>query len=87
MHKQKYEEVQALDRAHREYYDMKMRMQADIKDLLLKMEATRQSWFVISRSVGLSIELSSSQVIVPLLLKVLCCIITSCVLSVIVHDQ
>ena len=43
MHKQKYEEVQALDRAHREYHDMKMRMQADIKDLLLRMEATRQS--------------------------------------------
>ncbi|KAK7826208.1 protein OBERON 4 [Quercus suber] len=43
MRKQKYEEVQALDRAHREYHDMKRRMQADIKDLLLKMEATRQS--------------------------------------------
>ena len=43
MRKQKYEEVQALDRAHREYHDMKRRLQADIKDLLLKMEATRQS--------------------------------------------
>ena len=43
MHKKKYEEVQALDRAHREYYDMKMRMQADIKDLLLRMKTTRQS--------------------------------------------
>ena len=41
--KQKIEEVQALERAHREYSDMKLRMQADIKDLLLKMEATRQS--------------------------------------------
>ncbi|KAJ0037486.1 hypothetical protein Pint_23974 [Pistacia integerrima] len=41
--KQKYEEFQALERAHREYFNMKMRMEADIKDLLLKMEATRRN--------------------------------------------
>lgn len=41
--KQKYEELQALDRAHREYFSMKMRMEAEIKDLLLKMEATKRN--------------------------------------------
>ncbi|XWS35531.1 hypothetical protein CRYUN_Cryun20dG0005200 [Craigia yunnanensis] len=43
MRKQKFEELQALDRAYREYYGMKTRMEADIKDLLLKMEATRRN--------------------------------------------
>ncbi|KAK8587823.1 hypothetical protein V6N12_022298 [Hibiscus sabdariffa] len=43
MHKQKIEEFQALERAYREYYNMKTRMEADIKDLLLKMEATRRN--------------------------------------------
>lgn len=43
MRKQKLEELQALDRAHREYSNMKMRMEADIKDLLLKMEATKRN--------------------------------------------
>ncbi|XVE74212.1 hypothetical protein DITRI_Ditri11bG0180700 [Diplodiscus trichospermus] len=43
MRKQKLEEFQALDRAYREYYGMKTRMEADIKDLLLKMEATRRN--------------------------------------------
>lgn len=43
MRKQKFEEFQALERAHREYFSMKMRMEADIKDLLLKMEATRRN--------------------------------------------
>ncbi|XVE74211.1 hypothetical protein DITRI_Ditri11bG0180600 [Diplodiscus trichospermus] len=43
MRKQKLEEFQALDRAYREYYGMKRRMEADIKDLLLKMEATRRN--------------------------------------------
>ncbi|GLU00293.1 hypothetical protein SLE2022_176710 [Rubroshorea leprosula] len=43
MHKQKFEECQALERAHHEYFSMKMRMEADIKDLLLKMEATRRN--------------------------------------------
>ncbi|GKU88615.1 hypothetical protein SLEP1_g2857 [Rubroshorea leprosula] len=41
---QKFEEFQALERAHREYFSMKMRMEADIKDLLLKMEATRRNF-------------------------------------------
>ncbi|GLT62280.1 hypothetical protein SLA2020_349290 [Shorea laevis] len=43
MQKEKFEEFQALERAHREYFSMKMRMEADIKDLLLKMEATRRN--------------------------------------------
>ena len=43
MRKQKLEELQGLERAHREYYNMKMRMEEDIKDLLLKMEATKRN--------------------------------------------
>lgn len=43
MRKQKVEELQALDRAYQEYLNMKMRMERDIKDLLLKMEATRRN--------------------------------------------
>lgn len=43
MRKQKLEELQSLERAHREYYNMKMRMEEDIKDLLLKMEATKRN--------------------------------------------
>ncbi|KAM1443375.1 hypothetical protein ACFX2I_039661 [Malus domestica] len=46
MHSKKLEEVQALDRVHREYSNMKMRMQADIKDLLLKMEATKRNLYL-----------------------------------------
>ncbi|GMI98241.1 hypothetical protein HRI_003493400 [Hibiscus trionum] len=42
-HKQKIEEFQALERAYREYYSMKTRMEADVKDLMLKMEATRRN--------------------------------------------
>ncbi|XP_047322595.1 protein OBERON 4-like [Impatiens glandulifera] len=41
--KQKLEEFEALDRACREYFNMKMRMEANIKELLLKMEATRRN--------------------------------------------
>lgn len=41
--RKKYEEVQILERRHREYFNMKMRMESDIKDLLLKMEATKQN--------------------------------------------
>ncbi|KAK3011564.1 hypothetical protein RJ639_012103 [Escallonia herrerae] len=41
--KQKFEELQAIERAHQEYFIMKMRMEADIKDLLLKMEATKRN--------------------------------------------
>ncbi|CAI9786093.1 unnamed protein product [Fraxinus pennsylvanica] len=43
MHKQKLEELQRLERAYQEYFNMKMRMETDIKDLLLKMEATRRN--------------------------------------------
>lgn len=41
--RQKLEELQMLERSHREYFNMKTRMEADIKDLLLKMEATRRN--------------------------------------------
>lgn len=43
MRKQKFEELQALERAHLEYFNMKRRMEVDIKDLILKMEATKRS--------------------------------------------
>ncbi|XP_030458238.1 protein OBERON 4 [Syzygium oleosum] len=43
LRRQKFEELQALERAHREYYNMKIRMEADIKDLLSKMEATQRN--------------------------------------------
>lgn len=41
---QKFEELQALERAHQEYFNMKVRMEAEIKDLLLKMEATKRNF-------------------------------------------
>ncbi|XP_068653041.1 protein OBERON 4-like [Aristolochia californica] len=41
--RQKFEELQVLERAHLEYFNMKVRMEADIKDLLLKMEATKRN--------------------------------------------
>ncbi|KAL9261667.1 OBERON 4-like protein [Drosera capensis] len=40
---QKLEELQILERSHREYSNMKSRMEADIKLLLLKMEATKRN--------------------------------------------
>ncbi|KAI4323424.1 hypothetical protein L6164_023031 [Bauhinia variegata] len=43
MRKQKLEELKVLERAHMEYFNMKMRMESDIKDLLSKMEATKRS--------------------------------------------
>lgn len=43
MRKQKVEELQALERAYQEYFNMKMRMETEIKELLLKMEATRRN--------------------------------------------
>lgn len=43
LRRQKFEELQAFERAHREYFNMKIRMEADIKDLLLKMEATQRN--------------------------------------------
>ena len=39
--RQKLEEIQVLERAHLEYFNMKVRMEADMKDLLLKMKATK----------------------------------------------
>lgn len=41
MRKQKHDELQALEKAYWEYFNVKIRMEADIKDLLLKMEATK----------------------------------------------
>ncbi|KAI3968846.1 hypothetical protein MKX01_028996 [Papaver californicum] len=38
--KQKLEELQVMERKHREYLSMKTRMETDIKDLLIKMEST-----------------------------------------------
>ncbi|KAG8391225.1 hypothetical protein BUALT_Bualt01G0165700 [Buddleja alternifolia] len=43
MRKQKVDELQTLERAYQEYFNMKMRMETDIKDLLLKMDATRRN--------------------------------------------
>lgn len=43
MRRQKFEELQNLERSHREYFSMKVRMEAEIKDLLLKMEATKRN--------------------------------------------
>lgn len=43
MRKQKLQELQALERAHQEYFNMKLRMETDIKNLLLKMEATKRN--------------------------------------------
>lgn len=41
--KQKIEELQVRERAYREYSNMKMRMEADIRALLSKMEAAKQN--------------------------------------------
>ncbi|KAL9261314.1 OBERON 4-like protein [Drosera capensis] len=41
--RQKLEELQILERSHREYSNVKSRMEADIKLLLLKMEATKRN--------------------------------------------
>ncbi|KAL3516472.1 hypothetical protein ACH5RR_023374 [Cinchona calisaya] len=43
MRKQKVEEVQALESAFQDYFHMKMRMENEIKDLLLKMETSRRN--------------------------------------------
>ncbi|XP_062109381.1 protein OBERON 4 isoform X2 [Humulus lupulus] len=43
LRKQKFEELQAQERENREYFSMKMRMDAEIKDLFLKMEATKRN--------------------------------------------
>ncbi|XP_043692701.1 protein OBERON 4-like [Telopea speciosissima] len=41
--RQKLEELQSLERAHLEYFNMKMRMEVEIRDLLLKMETARRN--------------------------------------------
>lgn len=42
--RQKLEELQVLENAHQEYFNMKVRMEREIKDLLLKMEATKRNF-------------------------------------------
>ncbi|XP_039140227.1 protein OBERON 4 [Dioscorea cayenensis subsp. rotundata] len=42
--RQKFEEFQALERSKCEYFNMKTRMESDIKDLLLKMDAIKQNF-------------------------------------------
>ena len=44
MRRQKLEELQTLENAHQEYFNMKVRMEREIKDLLLKMEATKRNF-------------------------------------------
>lgn len=40
----KLEELKILEQAQREYYNMKIRMEAEIKELLMKMEATKRQF-------------------------------------------
>uniref|UniRef100_A0A1D1XN62 Protein OBERON 3 n=1 Tax=Anthurium amnicola TaxID=1678845 RepID=A0A1D1XN62_9ARAE len=42
--KKKLEELKLLENSHYDYYNMKMRMQAEIACLLERMEATKQQW-------------------------------------------
>lgn len=42
--RQKLEEFQAMERAHREFFNMKMRMQSDITTLLQKMESVKRNF-------------------------------------------
>ncbi|KAF6168379.1 hypothetical protein GIB67_018219 [Kingdonia uniflora] len=41
--KQKLEELQIIERAYRDYFSMKMKMETDIRDLLVKMEAAKRN--------------------------------------------
>jgi hypothetical protein len=41
--KQKIEELQVFERTHHQFFSMKTRMEASIKELLLKMQAMRQN--------------------------------------------
>ncbi|XP_047312427.1 protein OBERON 4-like [Impatiens glandulifera] len=43
MQKKKLEEFESVERAYREYLDMKTRMEIDIKELLLKIEAAKRN--------------------------------------------
>ncbi|KAI3885361.1 hypothetical protein MKX03_016255 [Papaver bracteatum] len=42
--RKKLEELKALENSHCDYYNMKIRMQAEIASLLERMEATKQQW-------------------------------------------
>uniref|UniRef100_A0A7N0UJ45 Protein OBERON 3 n=1 Tax=Kalanchoe fedtschenkoi TaxID=63787 RepID=A0A7N0UJ45_KALFE len=42
--RKKLEELKMLESSHRDYYKMKMRMQADIASMLERMESTKQKW-------------------------------------------
>ncbi|KAJ6817603.1 putative protein OBERON 4 [Iris pallida] len=42
--RKKYEELQVIERAHLQYFNMKMRMQSEIGGLLSKMEATKRNF-------------------------------------------
>lgn len=42
--RKKLEELQILESTHCDYYNMKMRMQAEIAGLLERMEATKKQW-------------------------------------------
>ncbi|XP_059649804.1 protein OBERON 3 [Cornus florida] len=42
--RKKLEELKILENSHCDYYNMKMRMQAEIAGLLERMEATKQQW-------------------------------------------
>lgn len=45
-HKQKIEELQAFERKHRQFFSMKTRMEASIRELLLKMEEIKENRMV-----------------------------------------
>lgn len=42
--RKRIEELKILENSHCDYYNMKMRMQAEIAGLLKRMEATKQQW-------------------------------------------
>lgn len=42
--RKKLEELKILENSHGDYYNMKIRMQAEISGLLERMEATKQQW-------------------------------------------
>uniref|UniRef100_A0A7N0TFU2 Protein OBERON 3 n=1 Tax=Kalanchoe fedtschenkoi TaxID=63787 RepID=A0A7N0TFU2_KALFE len=42
--RKKLEELKMLESSHRDYYKMKIRMQADIGSMLERMESTKQKW-------------------------------------------
>lgn len=42
--KKKFDELKVMEREHHEYFSLKMRMESEIRVLLLKMEATKQNF-------------------------------------------